>query len=407
MPLRPPNALTMPTARPLRLAALLVAALLLAACGSPDEPATEPGTPDDGVDEGTDDDPADDGTDDGTDGDGTDDDGTDGDDTDGETDEDGTDDGETDVGALSFADCEADRYTVGYPEDWNTNRTDGALGACEIFHPGAIDVPDRPRDRDLHYAVSMYIDQVDLDDLDPGEAQGEVLEERETTVDGRRAVVVEYRSDGQGLVPEGERSTTWTIDLDGEILVATTSTVGQTDYGRDQRILERMVTQELTLHDDTIAQAAPIDGPATTQRSTQEPQPDPDTPMWVETVRVGHHGTFDRVTFELGGGGTPGWLIEYEDDPRSQGRGDPVDIAGDAVMRVSLRGIPYPSVPGVPPYEGPEQLQPERTEAIVEVIEDVLYEGYYDFFVGLDAERPYRLELLEDPTRVVIDYVLE
>jgi len=166
-----------------------------------------------------------------------------------------------------------------------------------------------------------------------------------------------------------------------------------------------MVTEELTIHDEGTDQAAPIDGPATTQRSTREP--DADGPLWVEDVRVGHHGTFDRVTFEIGGEGDAGWLIEYEDDPRSQGRGDPVEIAGEAVMRVALRGMPYPTEPGVPPYEGPERLQPERTEAIVEVIEDVLYEGYYDFFVGLDAERPYRLERLDDPQRVVIDFVLE
>lgn len=387
-------------ARPMRVVALVLTALLVAACGqSPDETPTDPAAPENGADDGADDGGADDGSDDDGSDDDTDqtDDGTDG--TDGDTGED------LDVGALDFTDCEADRYTVGYPEDWNTNSDEGLLGPCEIFHPGEIDVPKRPRDRDLHYAVSMYVDEVDFDDLDPRDARSEILEERETTVEGRTAVRVEYRSTGETLTPEGERSTTWTIDLDGEILVATTSSVGETDYERDQRILERMVTEELTIHDDTTGHAAPIDGPATKQRSTLEPHPD--APLWVEDVRVGHHGTFDRVTFELGGEGKPGWLIEYEDNPISQGRGDPVEIAGDAVLRVALRGIPYPSVPGIPRYDGPERLQPERTEAIVEVIEDVLYEGWYDFFVGLDAERPYRIELLDDPTRVVIDFVLE
>jgi hypothetical protein len=371
--------------RPLRMIAFVLTAIVVAACGpSPDEPPTEPASPENGTEDGTGD-----GQDDST--------GAD-DDADDETGD------AIDVGTMAFTDCEADRYTVGYPEDWNTNSEQGLLDACEVFHPGEIDEPERPRDRDLHYAVSIYVDQVDLDDVDPRDVQGEVLEERETTVDGRTAVLVEYRSTGATLTPEGERSTTWTIDLDGEILVATTSSVGDTDYGRDQRILERMVTGELTIHDETTGQAAPIGGPATTQRSTQEPD---GGPLWVTDVRVGHHGSFDRVTFEIGGDGQVGWLIEYDDDPTSQGRGDPVGIAGDAVLRVALRGMGYPTMPEVPPYEGPARLEPERTEAIVEVIEDVLYEGYYDFFVGLDTERPYRLERLDDPQRVVIDIVLE
>lgn len=403
-----PRTLRMPPPRVLRVVAVALTAVLLAACGAPDEPAA----PDDGVDEGTDDGSD---VDDATGSDGTGDDGTGSDDQDtGEpgqdADEDGSDGGgetgeETDVGAMGFTDCEADRYTVGYPEGWNTNSDDGLLERCRIFHPGAIDVPEQPRDRDLHYAVSMFVDAVDFDDLDPRETRDEILELQEATVDGRAATVVEYRSTGETLTPEGERTTTWTIDLDGEILVATTSSVGETDYARDRRILERMITDELTIHDEVLGQAPPIDGPATTQRSVQEP--DAEGPLRVSDVRVGHHGSFDRVTFEIDGDGDAGWLIEYDDDPRSQGRGDPVDIDGEAVLRVAVRGIAYPAAAGAPAYDGPARIQPERTEAVVEIVEDVLFEGYYDFFVGLDAERPYRVERLDDPQRLVLDIVLE
>src|SRR6056297_3611855 len=67
-----------------------------------------------------------------------------GDDPGGDGTDDGIDDGtghQVDVGAMVFTDCEADRYTVGYPEGWNTNSEDGLLGPCEVFHPGQIDVP--------------------------------------------------------------------------------------------------------------------------------------------------------------------------------------------------------------------------------------------------------------------------
>ena len=309
-----------------------------------------------------------------------------------------------DVSAMTFADGEADRYTVAYPQGWNTNREDGLLGPCELFHPGQVDVPEQPRDRDLGYAVSMYVDAVDFDELDRSDHPNETLEQRTTSVDGRPAVVIEYRSTGQTLLQEGERSTTWTIDLDGEILVATTSTVGDTDYERDQRLLERMVTEEVQIHEADVEVAAPIGGPATTARSTQNPD---GGPLTVTDVRVGHRGSFDRITFEIGGLGQAGWLIEDEDDPRSQKRGDPVEVAGDAVLRVALRGMAYPTDAPEEPYGGPERLQPERTTAIVEVVQDVLHEGYQDVFIRLDAERAYRLERLTDPQRIVIDIETE
>lgn len=300
------------------------------------------------------------------------------------------------VDAMVFTECEAERYTVGHPVEWNTNADDGLLGPCEIFHPSDIDVPERPRDIDLHYAAVMDVDEVDFDERLAADNQNEVIDERETTIEGRRAHVIEYRSTGQALTPEGESSYTWTIDLDGQILVATTSSVGGTDYERDKQVIDRMVTEELTIHDE----ASPVAGPATTEQSTAEPD---GWPLAVTDVRVGTHDSFDRLVFEIAGDGDAGWLVEYVDDPRSQGSGHPVDVDGDAVLRVALRGIAYPDDAPEEPDDGPERIQPEGTGAIVEVLQDVLYEGYQDVFVGLDAERPYRVERLTDPQRVVID----
>ena len=36
-------------------------------------------------------------------------------------------------------------------------------------------------------------------------------------------------------------------------------------------------------------------------------------------VRVAHHPGFDRVVFDLGGNGTPGWRVEYTTRPRYEG----------------------------------------------------------------------------------------
>lgn len=310
------------------------------------------------------------------------------------------------VGELTYTACEAGRYTVGYPEDWNANGEDGILGLCEIFHPhpGEIDIPNRPRDRDLHYSVSMYVDEVDYDDRKLSDNPNEVIDQRETTLDGRRARVVEFRSTGQALTPEGEYSYTWSVDLDGETLVATTSSVGTTNYERDKRIIDRMMTEELTIHDEAPQETSMVAGPSTTSTSSEGSD---GWPLVVTDVRVGAHGSFDRLVFEIGGDGDAGWRIEYVDDPWSQGSGDPVDIEGDAVLRVTLRDMAYPGDAPTQPYDGPERITPTGSGNLVEVVEGTLFEGHHDFIVGLDHKRPYRVERLTDPQRIVIDIATE
>lgn len=155
---------------------------------------------------------------------------------------------EEDVAAMTFATCEGDRFTIGYPADWQTNEPEGEIEPCRVFHPGEVDL-EEGTEAGLHYAATVYVDAVAYEDARGSDPQGEVLEERELTVDGRDAVFREVRSDGQALVPEGEIGATYIVDLDGEIFVASTYTVGDTDYERDKEILERMVTEEITFTD--------------------------------------------------------------------------------------------------------------------------------------------------------------
>ncbi len=158
------------------------------------------------------------------------------------------------VSAMTFIECEAERYTVPYPQEWHTNDP-GLADACEVFHPGEVDLPEQPQDRDLHWAVSLQVDDVAWEDVQPESGPDEVIESRETTVDGRQAVVVEQRSSGEALVPEDERQYSYRVDLDGLVLVASTFTVGDTDYERDKAVLDRMM-DELVLGDASSEDAA-------------------------------------------------------------------------------------------------------------------------------------------------------
>src|SRR4051795_5589983 len=82
------------------------------------------------------------------------------------------------------------------------------------------------------------------------------------------------------------------------------------------------------------------DFPADTEADTA--QASPDAAVTVRDIRIGGPAGFDRVVFEVGGPGSPGWEVRYVDAATSQGSGDPVEVAGDAVLQVALTGAAYP-----------------------------------------------------------------
>jgi len=122
----------------------------------------------------------------------------------------------------------------------------------------------------------------------------------------------------------------------------------------------------------------------------------------VVDVRVGEHDGYDRVVFELGGNGTVGWRVGYDDDPRRQGSGDEVELEGDATLAVVLEGVGYPFDTGVEEYGGPRQLSPGQP-SVREVAIGGVFEGYFDAFVGVEERRPFRVTRLDGPLRVVVD----
>ena len=122
----------------------------------------------------------------------------------------------------------------------------------------------------------------------------------------------------------------------------------------------------------------------------------------VVDVRTGEHEGFDRVVFELDGTGTAGWRVQYEDDPRTQGEGAPVEVDGEATLTVVLEGVGYPFDTGVEEYDSERRLLP-RLSSVRDVRVGGVFEGTFDAFVGVAEQRPFRVFRLQDPERVVID----
>jgi hypothetical protein len=151
--------------------------------------------------------------------------------------------------------------------------------------------------------------------------------------------------------------------------------------------------------DDGATDAPPF--PANAEPDTGEASAD--ASVTVSDNRIGRHDGFDRVVFEVGGTGTPGWDVRYVDTATSQGSGEPVDVAGDAVLQVTLSGAGYPYDTGVEEFSSSAAVSAAGTKVVTEAVFDGTFEGTAVTFVGTTDRTPFRVYLLQGPTRVVVE----
>ena len=135
--------------------------------------------------------------------------------------------------------------------------------------------------------------------------------------------------------------------------------------------------------------------------ATQEPSSG--AMLTVRDVRVGTHDGYDRVVFELGGTGSPGWRVEYVGEAVDDPSGQPVELAGGAALQVVLLGMGYPMDTGVTEWAGGPLTLPGST-SVRQVVFRGTFEGQAQAFVGVAAAgTPFRVFALADPVRVVVD----
>lgn len=122
----------------------------------------------------------------------------------------------------------------------------------------------------------------------------------------------------------------------------------------------------------------------------------------VVGVRVGSHDGYDRVVVELSGGDAASlyWWAEYDSNPVTQGKGDPVELDGDATLRVNVQGIAMPE-PGDEMVRG---LQADSGQGeVTGVYVDPMFEAMIQVFIGVEQRAGFHVSTLESPTRLVID----
>ncbi|AKE40637.1 putative secreted protein [Corynebacterium kutscheri] len=136
----------------------------------------------------------------------------------------------------------------------------------------------------------------------------------------------------------------------------------------------------------------------------QQQQPSDDAELVVTGVRLGNHGSFDRIVFDLNGTGTPGWRTEYTTSPTQQGSGLPLDYTGVNALNVDITGTLLPFELGLP---DPQLDTINGTGNLVTgVTFGGTFEGRSQFAIGINKPNlAYSVQILSNPTRLVIDIV--
>ena len=127
---------------------------------------------------------------------------------------------------------------------------------------------------------------------------------------------------------------------------------------------------------------------------------------YVRSVRVARHDDYDRVVFEFTGA-MPNYNIEYLKSHfyEDEGGRHRIRIAGTAFIQVSLTQIPA----------NDEQLKISESKdfvpkgrlkspSVLQIEEAGLWEGNYDFLLGIRGRKPFRVSELDEPRRLVIDF---
>ncbi|HEY5855942.1 MAG TPA: hypothetical protein VIW24_18335 [Aldersonia sp.] len=151
-------------------------------------------------------------------------------------------------------------------------------------------------------------------------------------------------------------------------------------------------------HEQTTSEPVPADN------ADKSAPAGTDTAVTVTDVRIGAHDGFDRVVYEFGGTGTPGWTAGYVDQAVQDGSGDLVEVGGTSILAVTITGAAYPFDSGVEEYDGPDPLTDPTATVVDEVRFGATFEGMTQSWIGTTTDRPaFTVTTLSNPTRLVVD----
>lgn len=138
--------------------------------------------------------------------------------------------------------------------------------------------------------------------------------------------------------------------------------------------------------------------------------------IYPTEVRSAVQDGFERIVIQHSGSGTPSYMAQYTDDPGEPGSGQPIDTGDSAYLEVIVSGTAAPetldeddlrNTDDAEMLEHGTQITDLETEATGTVVSFAPWEATSNYIIGLDEQRPYAVNLLEDPVRIIIDIQLD
>ena len=196
------------------------------------------------------------------------------------------------------------------------------------------------------------------------------------------------------------------------LIAALAATGGLVGCGRDEPKTTTAATGSATTAPAEPASTTASSAACTFSGTTDAAKGGGDAPTRLLTdVRVGAHGCYDRVTFELKpqngeADGPVAWKIAYEPGPVTEdGSGRPVPVKGSAflVVTMSASGADLSQEAAPATYTGPASIESADSTRIRQVRRTGDFEGVLTWVIGLDTQRPFHVSTQDAPARVIVD----
>lgn len=144
----------------------------------------------------------------------------------------------------------------------------------------------------------------------------------------------------------------------------------------------------------------PADQIQTSERVEQPAKPGLGVVVLRDVRAAGQQG-FDRVVFEFEGKDVPGYQVGYVERAIQCGSGEPVEIAGEAVLEVRMTPAQAHTEAGEPTVKNRERSL--DLPVLKELESTCDFEAEVTWMLGLESRKPFRVRTFEDPARLVID----
>jgi len=195
-------------------------------------------------------------------------------------------------------------------------------------------------------------------------------------------------------------------------MLAVVAAAGLAGCSRDEARTTTAATGTAATVPADPSSTASTTAPCTFSGATDAAKGGGDAPTRLLTdVRVGAHGCFDRVTFELKprkgeSDGPVAWKAAYQPPPITEdGSGKRVQVKGNAflVVTMSAAGADLTAEGAPDTYTGPTSMEAADATRITQVRRTGDFEAVLTWVIGLDKKRPFHVTTETGPMRVIVD----